>query len=59
MPTGGVTIYGTHCQLSCCRHISGLYVDKDDLIRDIQLVWSNAKTFNPKVEKLVAWMQIF
>ncbi len=27
----------------------GSYVDKDDLIRDIQLVWNNAKTFNPKV----------
>ncbi len=27
----------------------GSYVDKDDLIRDIKLVWNNAKTFNPKV----------
>ena len=27
---------------------AGLYTNKDDLVADIQLVWNNAKKFNPK-----------
>ena len=31
---------------------AGLYTNKDDLIADIQLVWNNAKKFNPNGRKV-------